>query len=439
MASAAVCQSCKSPIRGESGIQCNGICGKNFHSSSKCSGLDQYSLKVLDGNNFVRYMCDECVQYIRDVDMVVKEIQYDVQRSRQSLKDYKDEFEMSLKKNEIEMKQLLEAIEKRYEERFKKMEAIQKNWEKSMQGATKICDGLNQLENKNKELCEKIDENKSMCAEIKKTITEANVKQVSYAEAAKKVLPDPTKNLALIVKPKIKQNVKKTKSVLNEKVDPGNFKIRNVENRNNGALVIESENAEEREKIKNAIEIELNEDYEVRVPKPTEFSVIITDISFKYSETEIVEKLMKQNPVLNNSELRILRIYETKRYNKTVYNVKLNLEHEVYVKIMDMQRLNIGWERCRVFDGTDVTQCFKCRGYNHIAKECRNQEMCLNCHGCHKTNECDKESINKCINCVRENKKLNLNLDENHATSYKKCPVYLNRLNLKKKRLGLVD
>ena len=57
-------------------------------------------------------------------------------------------------------------------------------------------------------------------------------------------MPDISKNVPLIVKPQEKQSVEKTMSELNEKIDPINFKITNVENRKNGTLVIKCKNVE---------------------------------------------------------------------------------------------------------------------------------------------------------------------------------------------------
>ena len=51
-----------------------------------------------------------------------------------------------------------------------------------------------------------------------------------------------SKNVPLIIRPKEKQSIEKTKAELNEKVDTINFKITNVENRKNGTVVIRSEN-----------------------------------------------------------------------------------------------------------------------------------------------------------------------------------------------------
>ena len=50
-------------------------------------------------------------------------------------------------------------------------------------------------------------------------------------------MPDISENVPLIVKPKEKQSVEKTKTELNEKVDPINFKITNVESGKNCTLV----------------------------------------------------------------------------------------------------------------------------------------------------------------------------------------------------------
>ena len=66
--------------------------------------------------------------------------------------------------------------------------------------------------------------------------------------------------------------------------------------------------------------------------------------------------------------------------------------------------------------------------------ESRNEEVWFNCHRNHKIRE-DKEMIDKCFNRIRENKRLNLGLDENHNTNHRDCTVYLNKLHLKKKRI----
>lgn len=81
---------------------------------------------------------------------------------------------------------------------------------------------------------------------------------MSFAEALKKdknknqkrVLPEIRKEVPLLIKPKTKQNSNQTKNDLNEKVDPRELKISNIQAKSNGTIIIESENDNERNKIK---------------------------------------------------------------------------------------------------------------------------------------------------------------------------------------------
>ena len=153
-----------------------------------------------------------------------------------------------------------------------------------------------------------------MCNEIKKIVKDTNVIQkMLYAEIAANniVMPKISENVPLIVKPKDKQSVEKTKAELNEKVNPINFKITNVENGKNGTLVIQSENVEERVKIKEAIEIQISKDYEIKVPKEVGMKIIITDMNFKMQEYKIIEKLKKQNEILKDNKIELIKIYES--------------------------------------------------------------------------------------------------------------------------------
>lgn len=193
-----------------------------------------------------------------------------------------------------------------------------------------------------------------------------------------------------------------------------------------------------KKKIKSAIQEKISKQYEVKIPNSTGLNIKIIGMSFDYSENVLIEKLRKQNPKLADANIKFMGKYETKRGNKTLFNVKLRVDNEAYGKIMEERKVNVGWERCRVYDGTELVQCMKCRGYNHIAKECKNQEICLKCHGQHKTvNSESQEKIMKYINCSKINSRLNMGLDENHFTNDRECPVYQNKLRNKMRNIGL--
>ena len=64
--------------------------------------------------------------------------------------EYKKEFELSIKQKEYEIKKILQAIEKGYEERMRKIDNAQKICENNVIEVKKLCNVLNNFENKNK-------------------------------------------------------------------------------------------------------------------------------------------------------------------------------------------------------------------------------------------------------------------------------------------------
>ena len=72
-----------------------------------------------------------------------------------------------------------------------------------------------------------------------------------------------------------------------------------------------------------------------------------------------------------------------------------------------------------------MTQCYKCQGFNHIAKYmyCKKVQKCVRCAGSHKSSECpDKDKNNlklKCSNC-----------DGEHVASSKECPKFKDQINV---------
>lgn len=439
----AECHQCRTIIRGETGLMCEGTCKKVFHCTKKCSGLDQYSRGILESIGLIRYICDDCIHYMHNIDKALVDIQKNMEKNCNNLTEYKGEFEAALKQNENAMKNLLEAIENKYDERIKKLDEAQKVCQINVNEIKKIYGKINDQQDKNQEICNTIEkQTKTLQEEIKKTVIDTSVKtnKMSFSEIVKgkSMLPDESKQNPIIIKPKEKQTVNKTKEDLNKKVNPSNFKIVNIEQRRNGSIVIQSENNEEREKIKEVLQNEMSGSYEIKVPHQKEMKIKLTGMTFKFTEDEIIEKLKRQNEILSESEIEIIKLFEYKRNGQIIYNGILKIDKDSYIKVMDAQKLNIGWEKCRVFEGTDIIQCYKCMGYNHKSKECKFEEVCYKCHGNHKSKECTNSILNKCINCVRVNKRLNLGLEENHTSTNRECPVYQNKLNAKRRRSGLM-
>ncbi len=84
--------------------------------------------------------------------------------------------------------------------------------------------------------------------------------------------------------------------------------------------------------------------------------------------------------------------------------------------------------RCESYRTTPpVTQCYKCQGFNHIAKDCKKEQKCVRCAGSHKSTECpdkNKKSLKlKCSNC-----------DGDHVASSRECPKFQDQIKIQADR-----
>ena len=79
--------------------------------------------------------------------------------------------------------------------------------------------------------------------------------------------------------------------------------------------------------------------------------------------------------------------------------------------------------RCESYPPPPITQCYKCQGFNHIAKDCKKEQTCFRCAGAHKSTECpdkDKNSLKpKCSNC-----------NGDHVASSKECPKFKGQIKI---------
>lgn len=97
---------------------------------------------------------------------------------------------------------------------------------------------------------------------------------------------------------------------------------------------------------------------------------------------------------------------------------------QLWLTFVDKEKMNIGWNRCNVFNDYGIRRCFRCCSYGHILKDCTENKVCAKCSGNHDFKECTVNTI-KCANCVVSNKKYGLNVDVEHvAWDVNKCESY---------------
>lgn len=88
----------------------------------------------------------------------------------------------------------------------------------------------------------------------------------------------------------------------------------------------------------------------------------------------------------------------------------------------------MGYDYCIIYDALEIRRCFKCWGFNHIAKNCNKEIVCPKCSESHASKDC-KSDVLKCFLCSNLKGKQNLDIDTEHATFDRKlCHVYKHKL-----------
>ena len=154
------------------------------------------------------------------------------------------------------------------------------------------------------------------------------------------------------------------------------------------------------------------------VPEKTH-KVVAIGVHQTISEDDIKTELAKNNVKIN----KVQRL----RFNgQPTRKVVIQFENEQDMKIALYSGIYFGRIRirCESYRTTpQVTKCYKCQGFNHIAKDCKNAQKCVRCAGSHKSTECpdkNKDSLKlKCSNCNGE-----------HVASSKECPKFRDQIKV---------
>lgn len=262
------------------------------------------------------------------------------------------------------------------------------------------------------------------------------------------------------IKIDLKQRVK---SVLNAATDPVKFFTTTAQ----GKLLIHCNDQKSVHQVKQRLQHEIGKEVVVDEPKSVKPRVIIlgadTDFVFptkqkdpeieevmfvdaqnnledpEVTETpeinfnEFIKLLRKQNECLDNTDE--LEVVSTKKRHNGTVDVILSTDTNTFNKLIEMNKIKIGFEMCRVRENLIVLRCYKCNQYNHTAKDCKQSVSCPKCAGPHSVQECDVTNVSKCINCVKAKEDLSMNLNVNHCAWSFDCPIYQRHYNKKKSRI----
>lgn len=224
------------------------------------------------------------------------------------------------------------------------------------------------------------------------------------------------KKTIMIVKPK-DTNIKSMETVqkVKQTVDPTKLKVDRIRTVANGGMAIECMEGEIDKQAKETQEA-MGDDYIIEVTEMRKPKIKIASMNEEHENIE--DKLKKQNEWLND-DIKLIKQYKN---SKRMFSAILEVGATNFKSMMERKKVIIGWERCMVYEESNVSMCMKCCGYNHKAKICRNKLACRNCGNEHKTIDCRTKKI-ECINCKIANEKLNLKLNTKHKATDNKCMI----------------
>lgn len=275
-----------------------------------------------------------------------------------------------------------------------------------------------------KQINERIERTEEELRVIKNINTETRRKE-TYADKLKY-----SNEPVVLVVPKDIQTAAETKRDVKNKIDPTKVPIQSLRNATKGTIVLAGKSSNDVEEIKKYAVSQMGNKYDVRITELRNPKIKIVGLSEKLGEDVIINNMKAQNPCISDAKLKVITVYGTKQLSAII-----EIDSNHFNKVMEAKRINIGWDRCVVYEYVSLRKCFNCNGYNHKAAECRNKKTCKNCSGEHDVRDCDIVEP-KCINCVNVNKKLNLNFETNHVAHSLECKVFERNIESERKRIA---
>ncbi|CAH1188761.1 unnamed protein product [Phyllotreta striolata] len=170
-------------------------------------------------------------------------------------------------------------------------------------------------------------------------------------------------------------------------------KVDRVKRTDRGDLLIEFKKEQEAQKLKQALKEKMGH-MEV-IHKKDEAILHILDITPNIEIGQIEECLRREAPGI---ELEVASVRLTKDGNQmaTVKTRKRNVK-----KLLEMEKIDIGWVECRILERVHVTRCYRCLQYGHKRDECTGEDRTGQCMKCgqtgHMARECENEEL--CVTC----------------------------------------
>lgn len=273
--------------------------------------------------------------------------------------------------------------------------------------------------------------------------------KVSYSE----VVENKKKENVIVIRPNMQQENKVTKELIREKVDIKSLTlgVTKLKKGSNGTVIMEYETEEEMKILKDTVQDKLGEDFRVIESRQKKLKLKIVSISkedMKMYDNNLIATIKKQNKVnTEKDQIRIMkRINRGERggkeqhdkREKDVGSIIIEVDERMHEILLKKEKLNIGWNKCPVYNHVSIKRCFRCWGFYHMTKNRKRDEVCHKCAENHNSIDCTATK-NRCVNCMFKIKAYNLKINDEHDALSMYCPILKKAIQKEKMRTGWED
>lgn len=243
------------------------------------------------------------------------------------------------------------------------------------------------------------------------------------------------------------ENYESLKQNVTSKLDPVKLGIgiRKVQACGKGKVMISCNSSQSVEVLRSEAKEVLGKKYQVREQesgwRPRLMVLGLQKNCMDGDEETFVNNVIEHNKLdTNNDKVFVKKVisFPDARFPRQV-KVVLEVDAESRRRLIGAGILNLKWHTGRVRDHVFVRRCYKCGGYGHTQKDCKNEVSCPDCAGDHDLNDCRaRETDMKCNNCMSANKKLGLNLNIHHSSRDHNCKSYQRQIDNLESRINYV-